>query len=105
MITGSFSSVARSTILVIFSPTTSPMLAIKKRPSQTPSAVSIPLIATFPVTTASSNPVVCFNASTFSGYPLYPIGFVFSIPLSHSSNVSSSAIDRIRSGAGMRKYP
>ena len=67
MITGSFSSVARSTILVIFSPTTSPILAIRKRPSITIRATSFSPIRAFPVITASSNFVLSCNALILSG--------------------------------------
>ena len=55
MITGSFSSVARSTIRVIFSPTTCPMLLIINRASQTPMADFCPWILQLPVTMASFN--------------------------------------------------
>ena len=51
--TGSFSSVARSKALVIFSPTTYPLLPIRKRESQTPSTVSRPFTMHFPTVTAS----------------------------------------------------
>ena len=53
IMTGSFSSVARSTMRVIFSPTTCPILLIMNRASQIPMAVSKPLMVPFPVTIAS----------------------------------------------------
>ena len=61
MITGSFSCVALSTALVIFSPTIHPMLAIINLPSHTPTTAGFPLIRTFPVTTASFNFVRSFR--------------------------------------------
>ena len=67
IITGSFSFVARSTPLAIFSPTTSPMLAIRKRPSITIRATSFSPIRAFPVTTASSNFVLSCNALILPG--------------------------------------
>ena len=66
IIIGSLSLVAFSTARVIFSPTTFPMLAIIKRPSQTARTTSFPAILAFPVTTASSSPVFSCSASTFS---------------------------------------
>jgi hypothetical protein len=67
--TGSFSSVARSIALVIFSPTTCPMLAIIKRESQIPSTISSPNTLQRPTVTASFNPVFSLAAASLSSYP------------------------------------
>ena len=98
--TGSRSFVALSTALATFSPTFSPMLAIRNRPSQTPSTTSSPSIFAFPVTTASFKPVFSCWSFSFSRYPLYRMGFTGRISLSHSSKLSSSVIILIRSMAG-----
>ena len=67
--TGSFNSVARSMPLVIFSPTTWPILAIKKRESQIPMTASSPKILQRPIVTASFKPVFSLAAASFSSYP------------------------------------
>ena len=53
IITGSFSFVARSTPLAIFSPTTSPILAIRKRPSITIRATSFSPIRAYRICRSS----------------------------------------------------
>ena len=104
-ITGSPSLVARSTARAIFSPTASPMLAMRKRPSQTPNTTSVPSILALPVTMASLSPVFSRSPLSFSSYPLYSSGFGVSRPSSHSSKVPSSATISIRRYACTRKYP
>ena len=81
------------------------MLAIMKRPSQTPTTAGCPPISTLPVTIASFRCVRSFRLSIFSSYPLKSRGLAKSISLSHSSNVPSSAIISIRRYACTLKYP
>ena len=105
IITGSCSRVARSTALVIFSPTTLPILAIINRLSQTARTTLCSPILAKPLTTASSSPVFFRSPSIFSTYPLYCSGFTVSMPSSHGSNDPLSVIISIRFIAFSLKYP
>ena len=104
-ITGSFSSVARSTALVIFSPTLWPMLLIKNLASQTPTTVFCPWIVHDPVTMASLSCDFSRAAASFFSYPGKLNGLETCMNLSHSSKLPSSAIISIRRYAWTRKYP
>ena len=64
-ITGSFSSVARSTAEAIFSPTTWPMLPIKNRLSSTAKTARRPSILPRADTAASFRPVDCSRSDSF----------------------------------------
>ena len=66
MNTGSFSSVAFSTALAIFSPTTYPMLLIRNLASHTPITAGSPLMVAFPMVTASLRFVFACAAATLS---------------------------------------
>ena len=101
--TGSFSSVARSTDAVILSPTTCPILPIKNLESITPSVVSFPPMVHLPINTPSDKPVFSLTSSIFPSYPGKSSGF----PVFSSSNqgvkLPSSATIRILFFALTRK--
>ena len=99
IIIGSLSLVAFSAARVIFSPTFSPMLPIRKCESHTHITHSCPLIRHLPVTTASSSPVDFLTELILSGYPSYCSGSDTGMFLSHSSKLPSSAIMAMRSDA------
>ena len=88
--TGSFSLVARSTALVIFSPTLWPMLLIRNLASQTPITAGLPPILPQPVTMASLSLDFSLAASSFFSYPGKFKGLETSISRSHSSKVPGS---------------
>ena len=66
IITGNFNSIALSIALVIFSPTTDPILPIMNLLSIIHTTTSIPAILPFPVVTASLKFVFSFICSIFS---------------------------------------
>ena len=103
IITGSFSFVARSTPLAIFSPTTSPILAMRNLPSITIRATSFSPIRAFPVITASSSFVFSCRDLILSGYPIICRGFSVIRPVSHSSKESFSVKNSILFWAGIRR--
>ena len=82
IINGSFSSIAFSIALVIFSPTTEPMLPIKNLLSIMQSTVFSPFTSPMPVTTASFNPVLSFKSLIFFSYVwvyFCPSSFIYNL--------------------------
>ena len=102
MTAGRRSSVARSTVHVIFSPTTEPIDPIMNDGSMTASATGMPASSALPQRTASDLPLRVRARSSVDSYPGKSRGFRSSMPSNHSSNVPSSKTWAIRSSESRR---
>ncbi len=101
MISGSLCLSAYSVSLATFSPSTVPMLPIKKPASSTATAALYPCIFTTAVTTDSVAPVDALSLLSFSAYPGNAIGSLVSKLSQSSLQLPSSAMRASLSDGGI----